>query len=90
VFLITRLLRDGLTNFDPLPDLQRRLERIPTDLGKFFKVMLESVEPFYHKKMAGTLQLALTAKKPLSVMIYSFYDLEYKDNCYAIKEKVEP
>jgi len=90
VYLVTRMLRDGLTNYDTLSDLQSRLEGIPTNLGNFFKIILESVEPFYHKMMAGTLSLALTAKGPLPVIIYSFHDLEYKDHNYAIKEKVEP
>lgn len=90
VFLVTRLLRDGLTNHDTLLDLQNRLEKIPTDLGNFLKVMLESVDPFYHGKMASTLQIALTAKQSLPVIIYSFHDLEYEDSYYAMKQKVEP
>jgi NACHT domain len=32
VYLVTRLLRNGLTEYDGFSDLQRRLESIPTDL----------------------------------------------------------
>ncbi|RDW56684.1 hypothetical protein BP6252_14036 [Coleophoma cylindrospora] len=90
VFLVTRLLRDGLTNYDTVLELQKRLENIPSDLGAFFKLMLESVEPFYHNKMAGTLHLALAAKEPLPIILYSFQDLEYSNPSYAFKEKVNP
>ncbi|KUJ20810.1 uncharacterized protein LY89DRAFT_705581 [Mollisia scopiformis] len=90
VFLATQLLRDGLTNYDTLLDLKDRLERIPDDLSVFFRHMLESVESFYHDKMAGTLQIALAAKEPLPILVYSFHDLGYEDKFYAMKEKVQP
>ncbi|KAH6962433.1 hypothetical protein BKA56DRAFT_174743 [Ilyonectria sp. MPI-CAGE-AT-0026] len=90
VFLVTRVLREGLTNYDKLEELQDRLNSIPADLGQFFRAMLESVEPFYHDKMAGTLRFALAASEPLPVTLYCFHDLEYKDRKYATKEKVEP
>lgn len=90
VFLVTRVLREGLTNYDKLEELQDRLNSIPADLGQFFRAMLESVEPFYHDKMAGTLKLALAANEPLPVTLYCFHDLEYKDRKYATKEKIEP
>ncbi|CAM1500670.1 Fc.00g098320.m01.CDS01 [Cosmosporella sp. VM-42] len=90
VFMVTRLLREGLTNYDTLSDLQRRLEAVPSDLESFFRHMMESVEPFYHEKMAGTLQIAITAQEPLPLAIYRFHDLEYEEEHYALKEAVEP
>ncbi|KAI1084093.1 hypothetical protein F5B20DRAFT_365513 [Whalleya microplaca] len=84
VFLVTRMLREGLMNDDSLSDLRARLDRIPNDLEKFFKHILESVDPFYHEKQSGTLQIALAANGPLSLHIYSFHDLEYTNEDYAL------
>jgi hypothetical protein len=85
VFLVTQQLRNGLTEYDSFSDLQRRLESIPADLEPFFKQILNSVEPFYHAKMASTLRLALTATTPVNAAIYHFHDLEYEDEQYALK-----
>jgi hypothetical protein len=89
VFLVTRLLREGITNDDSISDLQRRLSTFPADLEPFFKHILESVDPFYHEKMAGTLLLALHAEKPLQLEMYMFHDFEYEDEDYAFKEPSE-
>ncbi len=80
------MLREGLTNYDTMADLWKRLDTIPQDLGDFFKHILNSVEPFYHQKMAGTLQIALAAQKPLPVSVYAFHDQEYDDEKYSINE----
>ncbi|KAF4463020.1 nacht nucleoside triphosphatase [Fusarium albosuccineum] len=82
VFLVTRLLREGLTNDDGFADLERRLSSFPAELESFFKQMLESVPSFYHEKMAGALKVALYAMQPLDAMIYSFLDDEYEDENY--------
>ncbi|KAH8808676.1 hypothetical protein F5884DRAFT_379423 [Xylogone sp. PMI_703] len=88
VFLVTKLLRDGLTNHDSFQDLRRRLDTIPTDLGEFFKHMLNSVDTFYHEKMVHTLRIALAAKKPLECIIYGFHELEYENEDYAISQPI--
>ncbi|KAK3368404.1 hypothetical protein B0H63DRAFT_565100 [Podospora didyma] len=59
---------------------------IPQDLEDFFKSILASLEPFYHPKMVGTLQLALTAKAPLDMEIFCFHDLEYENAKYALSD----
>ncbi|KAM0231485.1 hypothetical protein ACHAP5_011066 [Fusarium lateritium] len=82
VFLVTRLLREGLTNDDSFSDLEKRLLSLPTELEAFFKQILESVPNFYHEKMAGALQVALDAREPLDCMIYSFIGDEYEDPDY--------
>ncbi|KAI5456090.1 hypothetical protein BGZ63DRAFT_418115 [Mariannaea sp. PMI_226] len=48
VFLVTKRLREGLTNDDSFADLERRLFSFPTELEAFFKQMLESMPSFYH------------------------------------------
>ncbi|KAI0444290.1 hypothetical protein F4803DRAFT_512023 [Xylaria telfairii] len=84
VFLVTRMLREGLMNDDSLTELRMRLDSVPTDLEKFFKHILSSVEPFYHEKQSGTLQVASVAGEPLHANLYSFHDLEYTYDNYAI------
>ncbi|KAI1359446.1 hypothetical protein F5Y08DRAFT_319691 [Xylaria arbuscula] len=80
VTLVVRLLREGLTNDDSLFDLQNRLSSLPTDLEDFFRHIIRTVDPFYTKKMAGSLSLALEAREPLCLEIYSFHDREYDHN----------
>ncbi|KAI8626215.1 hypothetical protein F5Y19DRAFT_229962 [Xylariaceae sp. FL1651] len=87
VFLVTKLLREGLTNDDSFADLLSRLEQLPSELEPFFKHMLDSVEPFYHHKMSGSLQIAVASKKPLRYPLYSYLEDEYSDQHYALKLK---
>lgn len=85
MFLVTKELRSGLSEYDSFSDMQRRLESIPVDLEAFFKHILESVETFYHQKMATTLQISLAATQPAPAAVYSLQDLEYEDQDYAFK-----
>ncbi|KAI1822205.1 hypothetical protein F4861DRAFT_515614 [Xylaria intraflava] len=87
VSLVTDKLRNGLTNDDDLSDLSSRLAKFPSDLENFFDHILQTVEPFYHEKMAGTLRLAKAAKEPLSVRFYDFHDAEYRDEDYFLHVK---
>lgn len=84
VFLVTRELRSGLSEYDSFSDMQRRLRCIPVDLGVFFRRILESVEAFYIPKMATTLQIALAATVPVNGAVYSLHELEYEDQDYAL------
>ncbi|KAK8068120.1 hypothetical protein PG996_007232 [Apiospora saccharicola] len=89
VSIVTKLLREGLTNDDSIPDLLQRLEQFPVDLKDFFKHILDSVEPFYHQKMAGALRIAITASQPLKYPFYSFHDDEYDDEDHSLKKRVK-
>lgn len=89
VFLVTKLLREGLTNRDSFSDIRRRLESIPVELEVFFRNILDSVETFYHNKMATTLQIAIAAEEPLPVMAYDFHDQEYDDDEYIFSLPVK-
>lgn len=88
VFLVTNLLREGMTNQDRFPDLRRRLESVPRELGAFFQQILDSVEPLYHTKMATMLHIALVAKEPLDMVIYDFHDQEHDDEDYWQKQPI--
>ncbi|KAL8831663.1 MAG: hypothetical protein Q9191_000741 [Dirinaria sp. TL-2023a] len=90
VFLVTQLLREGLTNYDSIADLWKRLESVPVDLELFFRHILSSIEPFYHEKMAGTLLIALKAERPLPIEFYSYHDLEYSDENYVFQHDPRP
>lgn len=90
VFLVTKLLREGMTNQDRFSDLRRRLESFPRELESFFRQILDSVEPIYHTKTASLLQIALTAKKPLHMIIYDLHDLEHDDENYYRERVIEP
>lgn len=86
VYIVTKLLRQGLTNRDGWFDLQRRLKCFPSELEPFFKTILESVEPFYHSRMATALQIALASEEnQLDFLAFYFHGQEYEDVDYAIK-----
>lgn len=89
VVLVARQLREGLTNFDTSKDLWKRLDRIPDGLTKFFRLIIESVEPFYLQKMAETLLIAAAGQGPLHSAIYTFHDRSDANPNYAIDEPLD-
>lgn len=88
-FLVTKSLREGLTNGDSTQELKIRLDRLPTDLERLFKFMLEQVDPIYHDRMGRMLQIALHAKGPLKLDIYGYHDMEYDDENFSIHSPVK-
>lgn len=90
VVLVVRQLREGLTNYDTSKDLWKRLDRIPDRLTKFFRLIIQSVEPFYLQKMAETLLIAAAGQGPLHSAIYTFQDLCDSNPNYAIEEQLVP
>ncbi|KAI0100085.1 hypothetical protein GGR51DRAFT_378842 [Nemania sp. FL0031] len=90
VFLVTKQLREGMTNRDSFSDLRRRLESFPVELDAFFKLILESVEDFYHDKMATSLEITMAATTPLDFHFYEFHDMDYEDNGYVVKLPLSP
>ena len=92
VFLVTKSLRDGLTNDDSAYDLKRRLESLPTDLERLFRAMLDGVNPIYHFKMAEMMLIALQAHEPLRLEIYYHNDRchEQEDYVFAVPTRPLP
>ncbi|TRX97399.1 hypothetical protein FHL15_001677 [Xylaria flabelliformis] len=84
-FLVTRSLREGLSNDDTIADMWRRLESLPKDLQRLFKHMLDSVDAIYYPKMAGALQVAIHAFEPIQADIYWHLEKELEEQDYAIK-----
>ena len=84
VFLVTKSLREGLTNGDTIRDLQNRLRSLPSDLEKFFRHMLDLVGQFYCEKMAHTFLVAANANEPLHFLLYSMLDKGFEEPDYAL------
>ncbi|CEI60223.1 unnamed protein product [Fusarium venenatum] len=82
VVLVTKELREGLTEGDRFTDLERKLSSFPRELEPFFKQILDSVSPCYHEHMARMLKVALYATQPMDIMIYYFVDTEYDEEDY--------
>jgi len=90
VFLVVRSLYEGLTNEDTVSTMQERISQLPQDLEAFFKLILNSVDPFYHRHMAQTFRIALQAEEPLSIMVHSFADQCALDKRIALQCSVAP
>ncbi|KAI1325002.1 hypothetical protein F5Y16DRAFT_423439 [Xylariaceae sp. FL0255] len=95
VFLVTKLLREGITEGDLMEDLHARLNSFPADLEPFFKLILDSVGPFYHKKMAESLLMVLTmVRKPCSMEVpltlLAMQEREYGNESYALEQLISP
>ncbi|KAK3391380.1 hypothetical protein B0T20DRAFT_77908 [Sordaria brevicollis] len=90
VYLVTKSLREGLSNYDTVIDLTRRLEQLPSDLEKLFRRMLESVNPVYQSKMACFLQAAtadqLRDDLHSDAEIYCNMERELDNPGYALRE----
>lgn len=87
VFLVVRSLMDGLANADRISDLQRRLEQLPTDLEQYFLHILTSLDSFYLHQASQLFRLALEARKPLSVLTFSYLDED--DPNFALKREIK-
>ncbi|KAB5586139.1 hypothetical protein GE09DRAFT_55401 [Coniochaeta sp. 2T2.1] len=59
VFLVVRLVRNGLTNFDSLSDLRQYIHSLPSDITDFSWRMLDGIDIQYHQKMSEYLEIAL-------------------------------
>ncbi|KAI1270402.1 hypothetical protein F5Y18DRAFT_12434 [Xylariaceae sp. FL1019] len=88
VYLVTKSLRDGLTDGDMMHDLQRRFNSLPSNLESFFKHIINTVDKFHHKSMAQLLLTAINARSPLSLSIYRHREYEEEDSEYAINRPI--
>lgn len=79
VALAVRSLLSGLSNFDRISDLQRRIDEIPPDIETFYEKMFESIEEFYFEHACQLLQIVGDAKGRLTVLELSFADEEDVD-----------
>ncbi|ORY13816.1 hypothetical protein BCR34DRAFT_456125, partial [Clohesyomyces aquaticus] len=73
VFVVKELLT-GLTNYDTIQILQKRLRQLPSDLEDYFHHMMNSVEELYQESSARILQICAQAREPLSLLYFSVLD----------------
>lgn len=75
VFLVVRELLKGFTNADTISMLQKRLEALPPKLEDYFHHMFNQIEEIYKEETVQTFKVALEAREPLPLIIYSLlYD----------------
>ena len=79
VYLVVQSRGRGLTNFDTVSEMQRRLRALPSDLETYFRQMLDLVEDIYLKQAARIYSIRLAAVGYLTVMTVSFFDEEDLD-----------
>lgn len=89
-FLVTRSLRENLSNGERIRDLNRRFSQLLSDLDQLFQHMLENVNPADHPKMAGILQAAVHALEPLHVDLYWQLEKEFEGHSPASRDLVGP
>ncbi|XTI93234.1 hypothetical protein V2W45_1430275 [Cenococcum geophilum] len=88
VFLVVRSLLQGLLNADRISDLQRRLRRLPSDLERFFRYMLDSIDDIYREQTVRIFQVSIHVREPLPFL--TFWFLEEEDPDYAVKIAARP
>lgn len=84
VYLVVQSLLDGLEDDNDIPDLQRRVDLLPSDLEKFFRHMLREIEVVYRSQTAELFQVCLHAKSQLPVSTIDFLRQERDDANHAI------
>jgi hypothetical protein len=87
VALVTKSLLKGLTNFDNISDLRRRLREFPPELDDLFNRMLHDIQPtFYFEQASRLFQAVYHSESPLSTIELSLADDE--DSELAMKAKI--
>ena len=61
VSLVVRSLSDGLDNLDDIQDLQKRVDRLPSDLHDYFQYVLGNIDELYREETTQLLRIFLNA-----------------------------
>ena len=88
VYLVVRSLRRGINNCDTISELQARVQELPGDLESYFRLMLDSIEPVYHRQSARLLLMRVGTLNKLTVATASCFDEE--DPHFALAAKFSP
>jgi hypothetical protein len=79
VTLVVKSLREGLTNFDSVADLQKRLSELPPELDRLFNHMLNRIQPkFYFQQGSRLFQIVYQSERQLSAIALAFADDDLK------------
>ncbi|KAI0521650.1 hypothetical protein F5B22DRAFT_545879 [Xylaria bambusicola] len=84
VDLVLRSLLRGLNNGDGIGILNRRLSLLPSDLERYFELMLNNIEEVYRENTARIFLVMVQAQETLPVLMISFLDEEDLDPHYAL------
>ncbi|KAF7555299.1 hypothetical protein G7Z17_g2295 [Cylindrodendrum hubeiense] len=71
---VVRSLLSGLSNFDRISDLQRRLDELPSDLEHFFQRIFDSIDPFYAEQANQMFRIVDIAEGKLTALGLCFAD----------------
>jgi hypothetical protein len=70
VYLVVRSLIRGLVKYDSMQDLLCRLNDLPTELEKYFELMLDSIELIYRCQNAQVVRLMLASVEMLPILSF--------------------
>ena len=79
VHLVVASLLAGMGFGDGVSDLQKRLDLLPPDLGRFYNKILQSIDPFYLEHAAQLFKLVQESPVPPQLILLSFADEEGLD-----------
>ncbi|KAM0805933.1 hypothetical protein BDR22DRAFT_884341 [Usnea florida] len=68
---VVRELQMGCSNGDSLPDLETRLDNVPSGLENFYVRIMGMIQPSYARQAYTMLQVAVCALRPLSLKALS-------------------
>ena len=78
VSLVAKSLRTGIAKADSVQELKQRLYETPSDLDEYYKVMLDSIDPFYQADSSRMLLCCMTASDSLPLGVVSLLDSRHK------------
>lgn len=83
VKLVTKSLRDGMTDYNTTIELRNRLDSLPSDLESLYRRLLLSVAPHYHQKMAEMLLLRSDLTGDPDWEVFALHERSYTDVRYV-------
>ncbi|CAG8953406.1 hypothetical protein HYFRA_00010154 [Hymenoscyphus fraxineus] len=90
VYLVVDSLSKGLSNNDSIVDMQRRLNEFPGTLEKYFKHMIDNIEPFYREDTIQFFEIAVHALQPLPLLAFKFVQDEKERRYGALNTPIRP
>jgi hypothetical protein len=86
VFLVVRSLLRGMEEENDLKTLERRLRDLPSDLEKYFKHMIDTIDKLHQEHTAGAFQLAIHAA-PLRLIAFWFLPILLRDPNFVLRDE---
>ncbi|KAI0098831.1 hypothetical protein GGR51DRAFT_537125 [Nemania sp. FL0031] len=90
VHLVVSSLLGGLSNFDRVVDLQRRLDELPADLENFYAKILDTIDPFYEKHAGQLFSIVAASKGKLTALGLSFTEEDTANERLFETDQISP